>query len=59
MMGRKTNSIESDGLFITKQFDVANKVYDYFIGKLSQEMPKTNSEQSYSCIKKQNERKSL
>ena len=48
--------IESDGLFITKQFDVANYLNDYFIGKvgkLRQEIPKTNSEPSYSCIKKQ------
>jgi hypothetical protein len=54
-MGRKTNStpsfIESDGLFITKPFNIATYVYDYFIvivGKLRQEMPTTNSEPSYS-----------
>jgi hypothetical protein len=38
IMGRKTNSvssfIESNGLFITKPFDVANYFSDYFIGKL-------------------------
>ena len=57
-MGRKTNStpsfIESDGLFITKPFDVANYFNYYFIGKLGtlrQEMPTTNSEPSYSWIK--------
>ena len=46
--------IESDGLFITKPFDVANYFNDYFIGKvgkLRQEMPTTNSEQLYLCIK--------
>ena len=59
-MGRKTNStpsfIKSDGLFITKPFDVANYFNDYFIGKvgkLRQKMPTTNSEPSHSCIKKQ------
>ena len=59
IMRRKTNStpsfIESDGLVITKPFDVANYFYNYFIGKvgkLRQEMPTTNSEQLYSCMKK-------
>jgi hypothetical protein len=59
VMGRMTNStpsfIESDGLFITKPFDVAKLFNDYFIGKVSklrQETPTTNSEQLYSCIKK-------
>ena len=58
-MGRKTKStpsfIESIGLIITKPFDVANYFNDYFIGKVGkrrQEMPTTNSEQFYSCIKK-------
>ena len=66
-MGRKTNSnpsfIKSDGLFITKPFDVGNYLNDYFIGKvgeLRQEMPTTNSEQLYSCVTKtSNERKAL
>ena len=59
-MGRKTNStpsfIESDGLFITKAFNIAKYLYGYFIvkvGKLRQEMPTTNDEPSYSCLKKQ------
>ena len=46
---------ESDGLFITKPFDVANYLKGFLIskvGKHRQELPKTNSEQSYSCIKK-------
>ena len=54
-MGRKTIStpffIKSDGLFITKPFDVANYFNDYFIGKvdkLRQEMPTANSEPPYS-----------
>jgi hypothetical protein len=55
-MGTQTNStpsfIKSDGLFITKPFDVANYFNDHFIGKLRQEMPTANSEPSYSCIKK-------
>jgi hypothetical protein len=38
-MGQKTNStpyfIQSDGLFITKPFDVANYFNDYFIGKVA------------------------
>ena len=52
IMGRKTNStpsfIESDVLIVGNFFN------DYFIGKvgkLRQEMPTTNSEQLYSCIK--------
>ena len=52
--------IESEVLFITKPFDVANYFNDYFIGKvgkLRQEMPTTNSEQLYSCIKKFNNEK--
>ena len=62
IMGRKTKStpsfIESDSLIITKPFDVGNylMIIDYFIGKvgkLRQEMPTTNSEQLYSCVKKQ------
>ena len=48
--------IESDRLFITKPFDVANYFNYYFIGKLGkldkQSKPMTNSEQLYSCIKK-------
>jgi hypothetical protein len=47
--------IETDGLFITKQFDGANYLDDYIIGKVAkqmQEIPTTNSEPSYSCIKK-------
>ena len=58
IMGRKTNStqpfIESDGLFIKKPFDVANYFNDSLIGKVGkprQEMPTTNSEQLFSCIK--------
>jgi hypothetical protein len=38
IMGRKTNStpslIKSDGILITKPFDVANYFNDYFIGKV-------------------------
>ena len=56
MMGRKTNStpyfIESDGLFITKPFDVANFI-DYLICKIRQEMPTMNSEPSYSRTQKE------
>ena len=67
IMGRKTNwspsFIESDGLFITKPFDIANYFNDYFIGKvgkLRQEMPTMNNEPSYSCIEKtNNETKSI
>ena len=57
-MGRKTNStpsfIESDGFFNTNPLDVANYFNDYLIGKvgkLRQEMPTTNFEPLYSCIK--------
>jgi hypothetical protein len=46
IMGRKTNStpffIKSDGLFVTKTFDISNYFNDYLIGKmgkLRQEMP--------------------
>ena len=57
IMGRKTTPtfIETDGLFITKPFDVANYINDYLIvnvDTLRQEMPTTNSEPSYLCIKK-------
>ena len=56
LLGTKTIStasfIKSDGLFITKPFDVANYFNDHFIGKRRQEMPTTNSEPSYLCIKK-------
>ena len=66
-MGRKTNStpsfIESDALFITKPFDVANYFTDYLIGEvgnLRQEMPTTNSETIVFMHKKMNnERKAL
>jgi hypothetical protein len=58
IMGRKTNStpsfIESDVLFITKPFDVANYFYDHFIGKvgkLKQKLSTMNSVPMYSCIK--------
>ena len=47
--------IKSDGLFITKPFEVANYSNDYLIGKvgkLRQEIPPTNREQIYSCTKK-------
>ena len=62
-MGRRTNStpsfIKSDGLFITKPFDVANYLNDYFIGKVGkrrQEMLTMNN-----CIHafKKNERKAV
>ena len=60
IMGRKTNStpsfIESDGFFITKPFDIAIYFNYYFIGKVGkhrQKMLTRNSEQLYSCIKKQ------
>ena len=42
MMGRKTNVtfIESDALFITQPFDVANYFNDYFIGKVGKQTGK-------------------
>lgn len=60
IMGRKSNStpssIESNGSFITKPSDIANYFNNHFIEKvckLRQEIPKSNCEQFYSCIKDQ------